>query len=148
MAMLRDAGKKCAASVGRGSLKAATQSGIMVDQIGWPIQTSKGLVNQSDIESLVGEKDFSLQEKFAIEHGFELFVKRASIGTQKHIRVRPRFNSWSAQGTVTVLDDTLYDRLDSLFEQAGRFVGIGDWRPGSRSSGRFGMFSTKIEEIK
>ena len=43
--------------------------------------------------------------------GFELFAKGAKIGQSKHIRVRPRFNAWSASGTITVFDDSMEDRL-------------------------------------
>lgn len=149
MAMLRDAGKKCPASKGRGSLKAATQSGIIVNEIGWPIVSKKGTISLSDIDLLQDEIDFSVHETTAVDLGFELFVKRAKVGTNKHIRVRPRFDVWSVSGSITVLDETLNTAtIETLFALAGRFVGLGDWRPGSPASGRFGMFETQIEEIK
>ena len=149
MSMLRDAGKKCAASKGRGTLKAATQSGIIVDQIGWPIVSSKGTVSKKDIMSLKDETSFTDHEEIAAELGFELFVKPAKIGTQKHIRVRPRFDKWSVAGSITVLDETLTkDVIATLFVQAGRFVGLCDWRPGSPTPGHFGMFESEIKEIK
>jgi len=148
MAMLRDAGKKCPASKGKGSLKAATQSGIVVDQIGWPLQTGKGIVPWSALEPLAEEEAFAKHETVASKYGFELFVKRARVGTSKHVRVRPRFDKWIATGTITVLDSSLtLSILQMIFDQGGRFAGLGDWRPGSIASGRYGMFEAKIEEV-
>jgi hypothetical protein len=149
MAMLRDAGKKCPAARGKGSLKAATQSGIIVDQIGWPIEVKGGAtIPMASITALQDENDFAKHESLAKSLGFELFVKRAKIGQAKHVRVRPKFDTWSCSGTITVLDESLTTAiLQTLFDQAGRYVGIGDWRPGSPASGRFGMFTATIKEI-
>jgi len=148
MAMLRDAGKKCPAARGKGSLKAATQSGIVVDQIGWPIVTTKGLVSWDKIKSMSDESDFEKHEKLAESLGFELFVKRAKIGTSKHVRVRPRFFDWSVKGSITVLDESLSPSIiQTVFDQGGRFVGLCDWRPGSMASGRYGMFTSTIKEV-
>lgn len=149
MAMLRDAGKKCPASKGKGSLKAATQSGIVVDQIGWPIITPKGPVKWAEFKKLENEEDFEVHVAAALDAGFELFVKRVRIGNKKWVRVRPRFDSWSVSGTITVLDTTLTTGIiETLFSQGGRFVGLCDWRPGSMSSGRYGMFETEVKELK
>jgi hypothetical protein len=147
MAMLRDAGKKCPAQIGRGSLKAATQSSIQVDQIGWPIEVAGRTVQWPPLAALADERDFGVHEQAAFASGFELFVKRARVGTAKHIRVRPRFDNWTARGTITVLDSTLTKNvLQTLFDQGGRMVGLGDWRPGSPASGRYGMFTAEIKE--
>lgn len=148
MAMLRDAGKKCPAAKGKGSLKTVTQSGILVDQIGWTVTTPKGIIHQKDVERLIDCNNFEEHEALAIDLGFELFVKRAKIRTNKHVRVRPRFDQWAAHGTITVLDETLnLETIQNLFNVAGRFVGLCDWRPGSPASGRFGMFSNEIRRI-
>jgi hypothetical protein len=147
MAMLRDAGKKCPAAKGKGSLKAITQSGMIVNEIGWPIVIDSKTVLQKEIESIVDEEDFDIHSQFAKDHGFELFVKRAKIGQSKHIRVRPRFDKWSATGTITVLEKSLEGSLSMIFEQGGGIVGIGDWRPGSGSPGHFGMFDTTIKKL-
>jgi hypothetical protein len=147
MAMLRDAGKKCPAAKGKGSLKAATQSGIIVNEIGWPITVQNHTIPQKTIEACMDEEDFEKHELMAVSNDFELFVKRARVGTSKHVRVRPRFDVWSATGTITLLDDTLNKSIEMLFQQAGQFVGVGDWRPGSPASGRFGMFSAKLVEV-
>lgn len=78
--------------------------------------------------------------------GFSLFVKRATIGTSKHVRVRPRFNQWRVRGTVLVLsDDLTQERLAMLFQIAER-AGLCDWRPSSpKSPGPFGQFEAKLK---
>jgi hypothetical protein len=80
--------------------------------------------------------------------GFELFVKRAKIGTSKHVRVRPRFEQWAATGTITVMDPQLStDTLQTILTYSGARAGIGDWRPGSPTPGQFGMFTATIDQI-
>jgi hypothetical protein len=145
MAMLRDAGKKCPAATGRGSIKSATQSGIVVNEIGWRIVGEKGEIPMEPINAMIENNDFMAHRALAEKLGFDLFVKRARVGTSKHVRVRPRFMKWACSGTITVLDETLTDGvLQNLFLVAGRFVGCGDWRPASISSGRYGCFSATI----
>lgn len=149
MAMLRDAGKKCSAAKGKGSLKAATQSGIIVNEIGWPIHCKGEPISKEMLMELQNEDNFEEHEKLVNSLGFELFTKRAKVGQNKHVRVRPRFDAWTCRGTITVLDPALTPSvIKTLFDQAGRFVGVGDWRPGSPASGRFGMFTTEVEESK
>jgi hypothetical protein len=80
--------------------------------------------------------------------GFSLFVKRARIGSSKHVRVRPRFDVWTASGTITVLDDTLTPAvMQALLDVSGRLVGLGDWRPSSPASGRYGIFTAELSAI-
>jgi len=147
MSMLRDAGKKCPMQKGRGSQKAATQSQIIVNEMGWPIETAIGTIPWAEIQKLSDEEDFTVHERVAADLGFSLFTKRAKIGANKHVRVRPRFDTWSASGTVTVVDGAFsLSDLQTLLTIGGRFVGICDWRPGSIASGRFGMFTAIVKE--
>ena len=44
-----------------------------------------------------------MRQAAAAEHGFMLYVKGAKIGQSKHVRVRPRFDRWSATGTINVI---------------------------------------------
>ena len=150
MAMLRDAGQKCPTGKGRASYKAITQSGILVDQIGWPVETSKGFIKWSSFDALHDDEDFTVHEKVANQHGIDLFVKRVTIGNSKWVRVRPRFDQWKIEGTITVVDDTLTtDVLQTIFNVGGHRCGLCDWRPGSpKKPGSFGMFETTLKEIK
>ena len=80
--------------------------------------------------------------------GCRLFLKRAVIGQSKHVRVRLRLDDWSIRGHLAMQNDSISaDVLKELFTLAGRFSGLCDWRPSSKSSpGRFGMFT--LAELK
>lgn len=150
MTMLRDGGKKCPAASGKGSLKSQTQAGIVVNEIGWPVLVDGVEIPWEPIEALMNESDFDEHDKAAKALGFELFVKRARVGTSKHVRVRPRLDNWSCSGTITVLDDQLKtDVLQNILTHAGFYCGLMDWRPGSPTApGQFGRFSATLELIK
>ena len=148
MSCLRDGGAKCPRPTGRGSLKSATQSGIVVDQIGWPLLVKDKEIPVAGIEHLYSEEDFEIHEETARKLGFTLFVKRARIGTSKHVRVRARFSNWSASGTITVLDKTLNKQMiETIWTFAGAQSGLCDWRPGSKTPGQFGTFTANVTEL-
>jgi hypothetical protein len=148
MTMLREGGSKCSAG-GKLTYKRQTQSGLVIDQIAWPLLAAKGEVMQSDIEPLTAERSFPNQMSRAEELGFMLFVKPAAIKDGKHTRVRPRFDVWSAAGTITVLDETItHEVLQRILTAAGRACGLCDWRPSSPSSpGSFGKFTVTVEDM-
>lgn len=150
MSMLRDGGKKCAAPTGKGSMKAQTQSGIICNEIGWPLEVGDGrLIDSNKLMQMMNVEDFEEHEKAAIEAGFRLFVKRARIGTSKHVRVRPRFEKWKASGTLTVTNETITQAmLEAILRVSGSLCGIGDWRPSSPTPGQFGCFTPEVKEIK
>ena len=149
MSMLRDGGKKCSAPTGRGSMKAQTQSGIICNEIGWPITLADGRnIDSNALLAMVKESEFEEHEKAAQEAGFVLFVKRARVGTSKHVRVRPRFSNWSASGTLTVVDPSItLEMLQHILTFAGCFCGVGDWRPSSPMPGQFGRFTATITKL-
>jgi hypothetical protein len=151
MAVLREGGKKCPVKRGKGSYQRQTQSGIIVNEVGWPLlNADNNIFPWEEIKKLIGVQSFEKQEECARSLGFELFCKRAAIGTKKHLRVRPRFNKWSCSGTITVFDESLTEEIiNEILTASGRFAGLGDWRPGSpKSPGPWGTFSHKLEEIK
>jgi len=149
MSMLRDGGKKCSAPSGKGSMKCQTQSGIICNEIGWPLLVSGKGIDANALLKMDKELDFEVHEEAARKAGFVLFVKRARVGTSKHVRVRPRFEKWSATGTLTVVDPTInLQMLSTILTFAGNFCGIGDWRPSSPTPGQFGRFTAEIKEIK
>jgi len=149
MSMLRDGGKKCSAPTGKGSMKSQTQSGIICVEMGWPVMVDGKTVNfKGMLDNLANELDFDIHEQAAKDNGFELFVKRAKIGKNKHVRVRPKFSKWSASGTLMVTDSQITtEMLHNILTFAGAYCGIGDWRPGSPTPGQFGTFTCDILEI-
>ncbi len=79
--------------------------------------------------------------------GFELLVKRARVGTKKHVRVRAMFRDWRITGTLRVSEPMITDEvLRQMFEIAGDRVGLLDWRPASpESPGQYGRFTAEIK---
>lgn len=147
MTMLREGGAKVPTGKGQTTFKAASQSGLVVNEAGWDVVTPKGVVTEDSLAALRTEGDFDVHQGAAARLGFFLFVKRARIGQSKHVRVRPRFDSWRAAGTITVLDDRITkDVLTSILDQGGAYCGLGDWRPSSPKSGWFGRFTAEVRK--
>lgn len=130
------------------TFKAQTQSGMMVNESYWPLTIGGAALPYSEIEPLLQENDFKKHKETAAELGFGLHVKRAKIGTSKHIRVRPKFDKWQLTGTLSVWDDQITDRvIADVLRYAGQYKGLGDWRPGGKTPGSFGMFEAAVKEI-
>jgi len=146
MTVLREGGTRTPTGKGQKTFKAQTQSGLVVDQSAWPVQMNGQVIPFAPIKELIGEPDFALHELQAQDLGFSLFVKRAMIGRAKHVRVRPRFDNWSAEGSITVFDEMITrEILTTILTFAGNYAGLGDWRPSSpRSPGPWGKFSVKV----
>lgn len=131
------------------TFKAQSQSGIMPRDIGWPLLINGAPLSYVPLRALMSVDDFDAHRSAVEELGFSLFLKRAKIGSSKHIRVRPRFEKWAADGELIVTDDQITDGvLADILEVAGKYKGLGDWRPSSKTPGTFGMFEAKIERIK
>lgn len=150
MTMLREGGAKCPTGKRGATFKRQTQSGLIVDQAGWALETNAGLVSTDGLAEMENEKDFSKHMEYAQKMGYTLFPKRAKIGAAKNIRVRPRFDTWSASGSITVFDETITTQiLQEILSFAGRYSGLGDWRPSSpKSPGPWGTFTAEVEEVK
>jgi hypothetical protein len=151
MRALMEGGAMVLVPGGRGgkTFKAQTQSGIMPREIGWPLLINGKPIPVAPIQRLLKEADFSVHREAVKELGFSLFLKRARIGQSKHIRVRPRFENWSATGELVVIDEQITQEiLADILEVAGKYKGLGDWRPSSKTPGTFGMFSAQLRQIQ
>ena len=129
------------------TFKAQTQSGMMSVEPFWTLHVGGAPIAWADLEALKDEKQFAEHKKAARSLGFELLVKRAAVGSSKHVRVRPQFAAgWQAKGRVVVWDEQITDAaLRDIFEYAGQYKGIGDWRPGApKKPGPYGTFEAKI----
>jgi hypothetical protein len=133
---------------GNKTFKSQTQSGMMVAEPFWPLTIDGKTVPMSEIRLLMQVKDFAAHRAKALELGFKLHVKRAKIGAAKHIRVRPCFDRWTLRGTINVWDEQITDRvLTEVLTLAGRYKGLGDWRPGSKTPGSWGMFKATVRSL-
>jgi hypothetical protein len=127
------------------TFRAQSQSGLLCAAFHWPLLISGKPIAMKDISACRKLETFAEQEELVEKLGFELFVKRAKIGNNKHIRVRPRFSKWSASGEIMITDPQITIAvLEKILSEAGTYKGLGDWRPGSRTPGPWGMFSAKI----
>lgn len=130
------------------TFKAQTQSGIMPRSLGWPLLVNGRPVGMAGIGELMAVNEFSTHRERVAQMGFSLFNKRARIGQAKHVRVRPRFDDWRATGELVVTDEQITTGvLRSILNAAGRYKGLGDWRPGGRTPGIYGMFEATATEI-
>lgn len=130
------------------TFKAQTQSGMMVSEPFWPVLIDGKAVPMDTINPLLSVEDFGKHKACVTDLGFRLHVKRAKIGASKHIRVRPCFDRWTVRGTVSVWDEQITERvLSDVLRYAGQYKGLGDWRPGGKTPGSFGMFEATVKEI-
>jgi len=147
MVCLRQAGAQMYVK-GKKTFKEVSQAGMYVDAEF--LQFTYGNDGRTiDMQAIaaIAPLTFEEQSNWVRDHGFRLFSKRATIGKSKHVRVRPRFELWSLQGEIEVIAPELtFSVLQQLFTIAGR-VGIGDWRPGCKTPGPFGMFDAKIHKL-
>jgi len=51
---------------------------------------------------------------------------------------RPMFEDWRLEFEVVIPDDIIEEDFAKIFDEAGRYVGIGDWRPAKK--GMYGKF--------
>jgi hypothetical protein len=134
---------------GRGgkTFKAQAVSGMAVVDAFIPLRVKNKEIPYAEIyPGLKTERTFDAHKRKAEELGFSLYVRRAKIANNKHVRVRPRFDEWSAEFDIDVWDDQISDRaLRDILTSASRSQGLGDWRPGSpMSPGPFGRFSVEL----
>jgi hypothetical protein len=135
---------------GKKTFKAQSQSGLLCPEFHWPLHVngSGATVSMADVNALKdGKLKFSQHSDRTRELGFALFVKRAKVGQSKHVRVRPRFDQWSTEGRVAIIDEAITPKvLQQILDIAGRYKGLGDWRPGGKTPGQFGMFEAVVTE--
>lgn len=151
---IREGGAKVPTGKTRGdkSYKKLSQSGIVIDSPELEFLVNGKQIDIAPFNELLGNNDFMDHIEAAEDAGFELMVKRAKVGMAKHVRVRPLFRNWVVRGSITVLDEELFGLkqpiLQDIFNQAGTFCGLGDWRPGSpKSPGFYGKFEAKLTRI-
>ena len=151
---IREGGTKVPTGNKKGdkSYKKLSQSGIVMDMPEYELTIDGKHIPLEPIRALIGNNDFFHHMEVAEELGFELFVKRAKVQMSKHVRVRPLFRNWQVRGTITILDEEMFglprEIVQKIFDQAGMFCGLGDWRPGSpKSPGFYGKFVTTLREI-
>lgn len=129
----------------QGTYKALSQSGLLCEQMHWPLLVNGVPIQMRDVTKCQGFKTFAENVQCSEALGFSLFMKRAKIGQSKHIRVRPRFDNWSISGNILITDEQITPTvLQKILDIAGRTKGLGDWRPGAPTPGPFGMYKAVL----
>lgn len=158
-ACFADAGRFVPLS-GKQTYQRVVCSGMTVKEFYWPIVIDDKTVKVQQFLDLMDEGDTKEDHEtkhcaLASKNGFELWPKHAALhdskgGVKKVIRVRPRFDKWSLQGTINVFDDLLTPAIvKQVLTFAGTRVGLGDWRPSSpKKPGHFGLFDVKVSPVK
>jgi hypothetical protein len=146
MACLRKAGASMSLPKGKGSFKALSQSSLIIAEANCKFLSAGKAVPVAPIHKMA-QQPFKEQFEAVKKLGFTLNVKRARVGSSKHVRVRAMFTAWSVQGRIEVLSaDITAEVLAMMFEQGGRYVGLLDWRPGSpESPGQYGVFRAQVK---
>jgi hypothetical protein len=133
---------------GQKTFKAQTQSGCLTPEAFWPLLVNGQPIPIAPFFEKKEEKSFDQFQTLAAEYGFSLFLKRAKIGNAKHIRVRPRLDNWSTRGELIVTDEQLdLGVLKNILHYTGQYQGLGDWRPGGKTPGPWGMFQSEIKVL-
>lgn len=92
------------------------KQGIQVEEAAYPLLYD----GPRDVKTLFGD-------------GTGPFVFRKSVVQQKNriIRVRPWFHGWSIKNVIITFDPLIWNQQDvvNLMHRAGRYVGLGTWRP-------------------
>lgn len=155
LTMIREGAAKVPMTRAQGGRSAAetwkkrSQSGIIVANTLWEIVTKHGnTISFDDVSPLLEEENFPAHIDYVENLGFELHLKRAKIGSSKHVRVRPYFDAgWSVSGNLFIVDEGMtMEVLESILVSAGKYCGLCDWRPSSpKSPGPYGMFSVEIK---
>lgn len=142
MVALRQAGAKMILKK-QTTFKAITQTGLLMTDETLEFTNGGKQISAAEFVEARDEK-FTDQKKAVEKAGFELLIKRARLGTAKHVRVRPMFRSWAVSGVIQIMaPEITLDSLVMLFDLAGD-VGLCDWRPGCKTPGRFGMFEASV----
>lgn len=131
------------------TFKEQTQSGMAITTPLAPLKVRGAQIKIADLRPYTTEMKFSEHVDAAKALGFGLSIKRAPVGTSKHVRVRPRFDEWSFTAGLDVWDEQITDDiLTSIFTIAGG-LGVGDWRPSApKSPGPYGRYSVEIRRKK
>lgn len=133
---------------GKKTFKEYAVSGLWIEPAAPVLLVGGKPVSFEPLDKLEGTTDFTEHLAVVRKMGFDLFMKRVRIGQSKNIRIRPKFDRWSVVGTVEATEKELTrDVIDQIFTQAGK-VGLGDWRPGCPTPGRFGMFHHTLKPSK
>ena len=119
------------------NIRATLIGGAKLNKLGMAIK--RGTVMLSDREPLDYGKKLSKDKLW--EQGY-IDKRSVVISNSKVMAYRPKFKDWNVTFEL-IYDENTLDESDIMlsFENAGRFIGIGGYRP--EKGGIFGRFDTE-----
>jgi hypothetical protein len=103
------------------------------------VKVTRGLFLTTQVNPLAYNGPRDVEGLWAAGNVHKASVK---VGTQRVVRTRPWFREWGVE-VEGFLDPSVMElaELQAVADNAGRFIGMGDWRP------RFGRFNASVESI-
>ncbi len=122
------------------NIKACLTDGAKVNKLGSTVK--KAVIALDDVARLEYDGPRTIEEMWA-DSKF-VYVCAVIVGRARIMRYRPCFHGWSLKCEF-LFDEQTIDaaQLVEAFDNAGRLVGLGDYRP--VNSGTFGRFT--VEQI-
>ena len=115
------------------------KTGCLIEEDYFPLSYTGKKIRVDEVDEVPNPM---LDKFFNKDNYFQAMVK---VGTSSILRTRPLFSGWSCE--VTVLFDNSVMNKESLIQaakDAGRLVGLCDWRP--EKGGQFGRFGVEVIE--
>lgn len=132
---------------GAKTFKELAMSGIILPEEYFQFTCNGQQIAMADI---IAMKEMTFKEQYdaCLKMGFRLFMKRAKVGSKKHVRVRARFDSWEITGRMEIFPKEITEEvLLRIMDIAGR-LGQGDWRAGCKTPGPYGRYVAKLRRMK
>jgi hypothetical protein len=130
---------------GQKTFKEASQSGLICQDFYWPLKINGKTLSMKTLQKFRKLETFKEHLAAAVDNHFRLDYRRVRIGKNKHIRVRPRFDGWSIEGTIIIVDTQItIELVRTILELAGKYKGLCDWRPSSPTPGTWGLFDVEV----
>lgn len=100
-------------------------------------KVERGLFIETEQNPLV-YKGPRTSEKLWEDESFRHFAI-VRVGTSRIVRTRPQFQQWELEAHGRLDESQIsWDQLGEICQNAGMYVGLGDWRP------RFGTFTAQL----
>jgi hypothetical protein len=101
----------------------------------------QALLVPDDAEFIFSDSKLKPEDLFRIDEYVD--QRTVKVGTAKTIRTRPIFNSYKVKFTCWLDTDKMnLEQLQQIVENAGKYVGLGDYRP------RYGRFEVVKMEVQ
>lgn len=101
----------------------------------------QALLVPDDAEFNFADKELIPADLFTLSEYVD--QRTVKVGTSKTIRTRPIFHDYTVKFTCWLDTDKMnVDQLQQIVENAGKYVGLGDYRP------RYGRFEIEKVEVK